>query len=62
MHEALRNDGSMRRFFDGVSRVLPQFYVARIGRSLGPLGEALPASALLHDENAYLRGSSPSSG
>ena len=60
MHDALRSDQSMRRFFSGSSRSLPQFYVDRVNRSLGSLGEALPAGALLHDENAYLR-SSPSS-
>ena len=57
MHDALRNDHAMRRFFDGSSRALPEFYVDRVNRGLGPLREALPVGALLHDENAYLRGS-----
>jgi hypothetical protein len=58
MHDALHTDHSMRKFFDGASRALPRFYSDRVSRSLGSLWEALPAGALLHDENAYLRSSS----
>jgi hypothetical protein len=54
MHEELRTDSSMRRFFDGVSRSLPAFYVGRIAKTLGSLAEALPRPAFMHDENAYL--------
>ncbi len=52
--DSLHNDRSLRRFLDGVTRELPSFYVDRISRGLGPLWDALPRSALLHDENAYL--------
>ncbi|MGE4252428.1 MAG: radical SAM protein [Parvibaculaceae bacterium] len=62
MLTALRSDDSMRRFFAGSSRSLPKFYVDRINRSLGPLAEALLETAFLHDENAYLRGSSAAIG
>jgi hypothetical protein len=53
MHDALTTDQSMRRFFDGATREVPSFYVGRIKRGLGPLWEALPRSALLHDENTF---------
>lgn len=53
MNEALRTDQSMRRFFDGATREIPPFYVSRIIRGLGPLWEALPRSALLHDQNTF---------
>jgi hypothetical protein len=53
MHEALTTDRSMRRFFDGTTREIPSFYVSRIIRILGPLWEALPRSALLHEQNTF---------
>ncbi len=53
MNEALRTDQSMRRFFDGRTRDIPSFYTSRIIRGLGPLWEALPRSALLHDQNTF---------
>jgi hypothetical protein len=53
MHDALKTDQSMRRFFDGVTREIPSFYVNRVMAGLGPLWEALPRSALLHDENTF---------
>jgi hypothetical protein len=54
VRELLDTDASVRRFFAGESRELPSFYAGRIQRSLGPLWEALPPGALMHDENAYL--------
>jgi hypothetical protein len=53
MHEALKTDQSMRRFFDGVTREIPSFYVSRVKAGLGPLWDALPRSALLHNENTF---------
>nr|WP_298689698.1 hypothetical protein [uncultured Dongia sp.] len=50
----LITDANVRRFFEGESRILPDFYVERMRRGLGPLWSALPPSALMHDENAYL--------
>lgn len=50
----LDEDPSVRRFVEGESRELPAFYVNRVRKSLGPLWDALPEGALMHDENAYL--------
>jgi hypothetical protein len=50
----LDSDRSMRRFFEGESRELPNFYTEQMRRDLGPLWESLPAGALEHDPNAYL--------
>jgi hypothetical protein len=54
VRERLDTDASVRRFFAGESRELPIFYAERIRGSLGPLWDALPAGALMHDEKAYL--------
>jgi hypothetical protein len=51
----LKNDPAVRRFFDGDSTILPDFYRNRIRRQLGPLWDALPDGALMHDPNAYLK-------
>ncbi len=50
----LNTDADIRRFFAGESRKLPDFYMERMRRSLGPLWAALPPGALMHDEKAYL--------
>lgn len=52
----LDSDLSLRRFFEGESSVLPAFYTEQVRRDLGPYWDALPAGALDHDPNAYLRG------
>jgi len=61
MTDALRTDPSMRRFFAGTTREIPSFYVTRIMRGLGPLWEALPRSALLHDQNTFSQPASAAS-
>jgi hypothetical protein len=48
-------DVPIRRFIEGESRELPKFYENRVRENLGPLWEALPEGALMHDQNAYLR-------
>lgn len=57
-HETIRGlldtDRSLRAFFEGESDTLPEFYVSRVRRELGPLYDYLPAGALMHDPNAYL--------
>ena len=53
MHQALTTDQSMRRFFDGVTREVPSFYVTRVMHGLGSLSEALPRSALQHEQNTF---------
>jgi hypothetical protein len=45
----------VRRFFDGETDVLPDFYRKRIRMQLGRLWDALPDGALMHDPNAYLK-------
>jgi hypothetical protein len=42
---------------DGETDRLPAFYGERIKRELGSLFEHLPAGAVMHDPNAYLRSS-----
>ena len=51
----LDTDASVRRFFDGDTQTVPAFYQGKVRRDLGPLWEALPAGAMEHDPNAYLR-------
>ena len=51
----LDKDVPIRRFIEGESRELPKFYENRVRENLGPLWEALPEGALMHDQNAYLR-------
>ena len=40
---------------DGETDQLPAFYSDRIKQDLGPLHQHLPAGALMHDPNAYLK-------
>jgi hypothetical protein len=51
----LDSDRSMRRFFESETQAVPSFYTQRVRRDLGPLWEWLPAGALDHDPNAYLK-------
>jgi hypothetical protein len=51
----LDSDSSVRRFFEGESKVLPAFYQRRLQNSLGALWEWLPECAVMHDEHAYLK-------
>lgn len=50
----LETDASVRRYFEGESDVLPQFYLDRVRRDLGPFWDDLPPGALSHDPTAYL--------
>ena len=54
IREMLESDIPVRRYFEGETKELPQFYVNRIRKDLGPLWDYLPEGALIHDENAYL--------
>ena len=60
--EMLANDSGVRRYFDGDSDKLPDFYMDRIRGGLGHLWDSLPPSALSHDQNAFLRAQTGSSG
>ena len=51
----LDTDRAVRRFFDGETAVLPEFYEARVRNDLGSLHDLLPPGALSHDHNAYLK-------
>lgn len=57
--QLLRSDSRMRQFFDGTSRVLPEFYSERVRKGLGALWPALPDGALMHDHQAYLKNPAP---
>jgi hypothetical protein len=50
----LDTDRSVRDYFEGESRVLPQFYIDRVKNDLGSFWPYLPAGALEHDEHAYM--------
>ena len=49
----LDTDREARRFVDGETDVLPEYYRARIRRQLGPMYDLLPEGALTHDHLAY---------
>ena len=51
----LDTDAPFRRFVDGETTTLPDFYVDQVRRDLGPYWSLLPAGALSHDPLAYLR-------
>jgi len=50
----LDEDRGLRDYFEGETTTLPQFFVDRLKRDLGPLWDWLPDGALQHDPNAYL--------
>jgi hypothetical protein len=51
----LDEDRGFRRYFEQETDELPPFYVARVKKDLGTLWEHLPAGALMHDTQAYLK-------
>jgi hypothetical protein len=51
----LDSDPNVRGFMEGEDDRLPAFYEARIRRDLGELHAHLPAGAVMHDQNAYLK-------
>ena len=54
VRQMLDSDLSVRRYFEGESDILPDFYTNRIKRDLGTFWDHLPEGALRHDPNAYL--------
>lgn len=50
----LETDSKTRRFFDGESTEMPDYYENKVKKDLGVLWEELPAGALVHDPNAWL--------
>ncbi len=57
----LDRDHGVRRFFEGETDEVPAFYADQVRRDLGPFWKTLPAGALTHDTNAYLRSGPPPS-
>ncbi len=55
IHRLLTADAEFRRFYAQESDQLPQFYKDQVRRDLGSLWQHLPAGALYHDPNAYLK-------
>ncbi len=51
----LDTDRSVRRFFEGETTDVPEYYIERVKKDLGPFWEYLPAGALNHDPQAYLK-------
>src|SRR6476646_3837185 len=51
----LDRDPSVCGFMDGETNRLPTFYSRRIEHDLGALYQHLPAGAMMHDPNAYLK-------
>ncbi len=56
MARLLREDKSVRAYFEGETRTMPAFFEARVRKDLGPLWDALPPGALEHDPCAYAGG------
>jgi hypothetical protein len=48
-------DPQFRRFFEQETTTIPEFFIKRIHRTLGPFDKWLPNGALHHDPNAYLQ-------
>ena len=51
----LKTDPQFRPFFERQTTQIPQFYLDRVHKDLGPLWQWLPEGALQHDPNAYLK-------
>jgi hypothetical protein len=54
VRQQLVHDRNFRKFFEGESQQLPDFYYNIIRRDLGIWNQWLPSTALLHNANAYL--------
>lgn len=55
VREQLLTNRDFRRYFERETKVLPDFFVERMRKDLGPLWEYLPEGAINHDETAYLK-------
>ncbi|QXD15303.1 hypothetical protein GQ464_018210 [Rhodocaloribacter litoris] len=55
-------DPEVRRYFEGETTTLPDFFVRPVYEDLGPLARWFPEEALYHDPNAYLKSLGESSG
>ena len=59
VRKRLDTDVSFRRYFDQETDELPEFFVDRVRRELGPLYQWLPEGSLSHDPHAYLKAEEP---
>ncbi len=55
MRSRLANDRPFRRFFEQETEEIPNYFMDRIRRDLGQFWDWLPAGAIRHDPNAFLR-------
>lgn len=55
IRKLLDTDITVRKYFEGESTVLPEFYHNRIKEELGVFYNALPEGAIYHDHLAYLK-------
>jgi hypothetical protein len=55
VHQRLQTDPQFRCYFEQGTSELPQFYKDMVMKDLGSLWNWLPAGALYHDQNAYLK-------
>jgi len=60
IRQLIGEDRSVRRFMDGETDRLPEYYGNRIRTDLGPMFDLLPEGALTHDHMAYLKTAAPS--
>src|SRR5262249_49763306 len=49
----LETDFQLRRYFEGETTDVRQFFAARVRQDLGPLWQWLPSGAMYYDPNAY---------
>jgi hypothetical protein len=50
----LLTDSKFRDFFEGESKIIPDFYLQIVAKDLGSLRKWLPEKAIYHNPNAYL--------
>ena len=55
VRQRLETDPQMRRYFEGETTDIPDFWLNHLQRTTGPLHAYLPPGALHHDQNAYLK-------
>jgi hypothetical protein len=55
IRQLLLSDPAFRSFFEQEHEIIPQFFIDRIRRDLGPMWAMLPEGALSHDQNALLK-------
>ncbi len=60
IRERLDHKQSIRPFMEGDTSELPPFFQRKIQKKLGPLWELLPENSIMHDHQAYLHATPPS--